>query len=34
MTHDKSLRDPVILGSARTPQGKFLGSLASLTAAK
>src|SRR4051812_41855749 len=34
MTRDKNLRDPVILGSARTPQGKFLGSLASLTAAE
>lgn len=34
MTKDKSLRDPVILGSARTPQGKFLGGLASLTAAE
>ncbi len=34
MTHDKSPRDPVILGSARTPQGKFLGGLASLTAAE
>ncbi len=34
MTHEKSLRDPVILGSARTPQGKFLGGLASLTAAE
>ncbi|MCA0453473.1 MAG: acetyl-CoA C-acyltransferase [Chloroflexi bacterium] len=34
MIHDKSLRDPVILGSARTPQGKFLGGLASLTAAE
>ncbi|MCC6896513.1 MAG: acetyl-CoA C-acyltransferase [Anaerolineae bacterium] len=28
------MRDPVILGSARTPQGKFLGGLASLTAAE
>jgi len=34
MIHDKSLRDPVIRGSARTPQGKFLGGLASLTAAE
>jgi acetyl-CoA C-acetyltransferase len=34
MTQDKNLRDPVILGSARTPQGKFLGGLASLTAAE
>ncbi len=34
MTHDKNLRDPVILGSARTPQGKFLGGLALLTAAE
>lgn len=34
MTLDKTARDPVILGSARTPQGKFLGGLASLTAAE
>ncbi|MEP6989216.1 MAG: acetyl-CoA C-acyltransferase, partial [Chloroflexota bacterium] len=34
MIRDKSLRDPIILGSARTPQGKFLGGLASLTAAE
>ena len=34
MTREKSLRDPVILSSARTPQGKFLGGLASLTAAE
>ncbi len=34
MTLDKSLRDAVILSSARTPQGKFLGSLGSLTAAE
>ncbi len=34
MTRDKSLRDPVILSGARTPQGKFLGGLASLTAAE
>jgi acetyl-CoA C-acetyltransferase len=33
MAHDKHPRDAVILGSARTPQGKFLGSLSSLTAA-
>lgn len=30
----KSKREAVILGSARTPQGKFLGALASLTAAE
>lgn len=30
----KSSRDPVILGSARTPHGRFLGALASLTAAQ
>ncbi len=30
----KHLRDAVILGSARTPQGKFLGALSSLTAAE
>lgn len=34
MTILKSRREPVILGSARTPQGKFLGSLASLNAAQ
>jgi acetyl-CoA C-acetyltransferase len=34
MTRDKSLRDPVILSGARTPQGKFLGGLASLAAAE
>lgn len=34
MTRDKSLRDPIILSGARTPQGKFLGGLASLTAAE
>ena len=35
MAHtDKHLRDAVILGSARTPQGKFLGALSSLTAAE
>ena len=32
-THGKTRRDAVILGSARTPIGKFLGGLASLTAA-
>ncbi len=32
--HNKHLRDSVILGSARTPQGKFLGGLAPLTAAE
>jgi acetyl-CoA C-acetyltransferase len=31
--HSKHARDAVILGGARTPQGKFLGALASLTAA-
>jgi acetyl-CoA C-acetyltransferase len=30
----KNSRDAVILGSARTPQGKFLGALSSLTAAE
>ncbi len=30
----KHLREAVILGSARTPQGKFLGGLSSLTAAE
>jgi acetyl-CoA C-acetyltransferase len=34
MTQDKNPRDVVILSSARTPQGKFLGGLASLTAAE
>jgi acetyl-CoA C-acetyltransferase len=33
MPQDKHLREAVILGSARTPQGKFLGALSSLTAA-
>ena len=32
--HNKHLRDSVILGSARTPLGKFLGGLAPLTAAE
>ena len=32
MTRDKNPSDPVILGSARTAQGKFLGGLATLTA--
>ncbi len=32
--NDKHPREAVILGSARTPQGKFLGSLASLSAAE
>lgn len=32
--HNKHLRNSVILGSARTPQGKFLGGLAPLTAAE
>ncbi|MGB7340343.1 MAG: acetyl-CoA C-acyltransferase [Phototrophicaceae bacterium] len=31
---DKSKRDPVILGSARTPQGKLMGALAPLSAAE
>lgn len=31
---EKYARDAVILGSARTPQGKFLGGLSSLTAAQ
>ena len=31
---DKHAREAVILGSARTPQGKFLGGLSSLTAAQ
>jgi acetyl-CoA C-acetyltransferase len=30
----KNIRDAVILGSARTPQGRFLGALSSLTAAE
>ncbi|MBZ0306653.1 MAG: acetyl-CoA C-acetyltransferase [Anaerolineae bacterium] len=30
----KNGREPVILGSARTPQGKFMGGLSSLTAAQ
>jgi acetyl-CoA C-acetyltransferase len=34
MATDKHAREAVILGSARTPQGKFLGGLASLTAAE
>jgi len=34
MTPSKTALDPVILGSARTPQGKFLGGLASLSAAE
>ncbi len=34
MTPSKTALDPVILASARTPQGKFLGSLASLSAAE
>jgi acetyl-CoA C-acetyltransferase len=34
MTRDKHIREAVILGSARTPQGKFLGALASLSAAE
>lgn len=34
MTHDKHLRDAVILAGARTPTGKFLGGLAALTAAE
>jgi acetyl-CoA C-acetyltransferase len=34
MASDKNARDVVILGSARTPQGKFLGGLASLSAAE
>ncbi len=34
MTPDKTPLDPVILASARTPQGKFLGGLASLSAAE
>ncbi len=34
MTNDKHAREAVILSSARTPQGKFLGGLASLTAAE
>ncbi|MBI5670390.1 MAG: acetyl-CoA C-acetyltransferase [Chloroflexi bacterium] len=33
-TNHKHGREAVILGSARTPQGKFLGALASLTAAQ
>ncbi|MEO8611334.1 MAG: acetyl-CoA C-acyltransferase [Chloroflexota bacterium] len=33
MPQDKHAREAVILGSARTPQGKFLGTLSSLTAA-
>lgn len=32
--NDKHAREAVILGSARAPQGKFLGSLASLSAAE
>ncbi|HLV36423.1 MAG TPA: acetyl-CoA C-acyltransferase, partial [Spirillospora sp.] len=31
---EKYARDAVILSSARTPQGKFLGGLSSLTAAQ
>ncbi|MBI1278059.1 MAG: acetyl-CoA C-acyltransferase [Anaerolineaceae bacterium] len=34
MSQNKTALDPVILGSARTPQGKFLGSLSSLSAAE
>ncbi len=34
MTNDKQLREAVILSAARTPQGKFLGALSSLTAAQ
>jgi acetyl-CoA C-acetyltransferase len=34
MTHDKTPRDAVILSGARTPQGKFLGALAGLSAAE
>jgi acetyl-CoA C-acetyltransferase len=34
MSPDKHIREAVILGSARTPQGKFLGALSSLTAAE
>ena len=34
MTSSKTALDPVILASARTPQGKFLGGLASLSAAE
>lgn len=33
VANDKGARDVVILGSARTPQGKFLGALSSQTAA-
>ncbi|NJL56116.1 hypothetical protein HC928_13750 [bacterium] len=32
--HDKHDREPVILGGARLPQGRFLGALSSLTAAE
>lgn len=32
--NDKTNREPVILSSARTPQGKFLGALSSLSAAQ
>jgi acetyl-CoA C-acetyltransferase len=34
MIRDKQAHDIVILGSARTPQGKFLGALSSLSAAE
>ncbi len=34
MTQDKNALDAVILASARTPQGKFLGGLASLSASE
>ncbi|MBZ0282111.1 MAG: acetyl-CoA C-acetyltransferase [Anaerolineae bacterium] len=34
MTHEKNGREAVILSGARTPQGKFLGGLAGLTAAE
>lgn len=34
MTREKHAREAVILGSARTPQGKFLGGLAGLSAAE
>ncbi len=34
VTNDKHANEAVILGAARTPQGRFLGGLASLTAAE